>query len=163
MSQSYSYRVHEKSDVVNGTLKKIVESKSIWLNGFPSDKGGFDITLGHRSNGIGIIGPLVKAHSFAVTTDFTGIISKLRIKEIRGSSYYTQLYMAIAIGIIIFFRSLITFISSGELLELNLHAIPLLCVIYILILELWVMTSFKRLVKKIIHYLEDEGLNIEEL
>lgn len=66
-------------------------------------------------------------------------------------------------AVFIFIKSLFHYIETGELLDIDQHLIPIFCGIFILLTELWAITAFRRLNKKILRMIIDENVELEAL
>jgi len=168
LSNKIEYRAFDKANNINAILKSVVKEKSFgnWLpiSGNYSDDGGFEIYKSFTSTySTPYLGPFIKAHTTVVNTNWAKTTSKIIIKRINGASYYTHFFICIIIIALIFIKSLTNYINKSEFLEFEWHITPLFCGIYMLLVELWAMSSFNTISNRIIELVNTDGIEVKKL
>jgi hypothetical protein len=105
----------------------------------------------------------IKAHTTVASINWTGTASKIMMERVNGLSYHIQLGICFVTIGAIFVLAVKEYMNTGNLLEYNLHVIPLYCIIYMLLLELWAILAFKNLSKNIIRLVKKEGIEVTKL
>lgn len=162
------YRVLNSANNINQILKSTLENNKIsnWmsLSSKYSEYGGFDIfnSLYYNSSA-SFLGPFIIAHTTVGNINWSGTACKISIKRENGTTYYFHLGVGIVVIAIIFMIGVQEFIETGKLLDFHLHIIPLICLIYMLLVELLAMSAFRMLSKKIIRLVEKEGIEVSKI
>ena len=167
MSNKVEYRTFETANNVNAILKTTFKAdRKLWrsLKGKYSDEEGFEMAYDiSNSYSESNLGPLVKSNVTATNINWTGDVSKVKIRRINGPLYYIQIWLCIIIASIIFLSSLIKYFETGEFQKNEFHIILLICVIYALLIELWSINAFNKLTHEIIDLLNNNGVETEKL
>lgn len=168
MGSKVEYQAFDKANNINTILKSIVKEDSLrnqyFLSGKYSDEGGFEIYKSFISKySKPYLGPFIKVRTTAANTNWAKTASKIVITRINGTSYYTHFFVSIIIIVFVFFKSLTNYIDTGNLLGYYWQITPLLCGIYMLLIELCAVTSFNRLVNKIVDLVRNEGIEVNKI
>ncbi len=168
MPKKVEYRAFESANNLNEFFNAIINSEYsnelLTLAGKHSKKHGFVIYNDRSTNLLNFsFGSFMMARVITVNTNWSATASKISFLPNKGNFYFFQFYLAILIAGGIFFEEIKELVFYEKSLNYERYIIPLACIIYILLLQLWSIHAFHNLVNRIINILTSEGIDTEKL